>query len=365
MKPKPQPHLLELEPYKPGRPIEEVERELGLSGTIKLASNENPLGPSPRAVAALRAAAERVHFYPESGGPALVAKLADQLGVTRSMIVLGNGSNELIELLARAFAAPGEEIVMSADAFLVYRIVAHAIRAKAVAVAPRDGHHDLDAIAGAIGPRTRIVFLANPNNPTGTIFRREAFERFIERVPPEVLVVVDQAYCEYVDDETYPKLIDRLAALPSIVLLRTFSKIYGLAGLRIGYAVGHPDVISVVARLRQPFNVSSLAQVAAAAALDDFEHVERSRDLNREIRRALEQGLDALGLAYLPSQANFVLADVGDGARVTAAMLAEGVIVRPMDAYGMPSKIRITCGTAEQNERALAALALALGKALP
>ena len=360
MKPKPHPHLLDLEPYKPGRPIEEVERELGLTDTIKLASNENPLGPSPRAVAALRAAAERVHFYPEGGAPELVAKLADKLGVDPAMIALGNGSNELIELIARGFAGADDEIVMSADAFLVYKLVAQALRARAVTVPPRDGHHDLDAIAAAVGPRTRIVFLANPNNPTGTIFRRREWERFIAKLPPSVVVVVDQAYCEYVDDESYPVLLDELGSRPALVLLRTFSKIYGLAGLRIGYALGDPEVIAIVARLRQPFNVNSLAQVAALAALDDDEHVERSRRVNTEIRLALAKGLSALGLSHLPSQANFVLVDVGDGAAVTAAMLRRGVIVRPMDAYGMPSKIRITCGTAEQNERALAALAEAL-----
>ena len=360
MKPKPHPHLLDLEPYKPGRPIEEVERELGLSGTIKLASNENPLGPSPRAVAALRAAADRVHFYPESGGPELVAKLARKLGIDRSMIALGNGSNELIELLARSFAGPDDEIVMSADAFVVYKLVARAIRARAVAVSARNGHHDLAAMAAAVGPRTRLVFLANPNNPTGTIFRRADWERFIGRIPPEITVVVDQAYCEYVDDESYPSLLGELAERPALVLLRTFSKIYGLAGLRIGYALGDPDVISVLARLRQPFNVNSLAQVAATAALDDDEHVQRSRKVNSETRRALASGLDALGLPYLPSQANFVLVEVGDGAAVTAAMLRQGVIVRPMDAYGMPTKIRITCGTADQNDRALAALAEAV-----
>jgi histidinol-phosphate aminotransferase len=303
-----------------------------------------------------------VHFYPEGGAPELVAKLADKLGIDPSMIALGNGSNELIELVARGFAGPDDEIVMSEDAFVVYKLVARALRARAVTVPSREGHHDLDAIAAAVGPCTRIVFLANPNNPTGTIFRRREWEHFIAKLPESVVVVVDQAYCEYVDDESYPALLDELGTRPALLLLRTFSKIYGLAGLRIGYALGDPAVIDVLARLRQPFNVNSLAQVAALAALDDDEHVERSRVVNTTIRRALADGLDALGLTFLPSQANFVLVEVGDGAAVTDAMLRRGVIVRPMEAYGMPSRIRITCGTAEQNDRALAALAAALAE---
>ena len=346
MKPVPHRHLSAIEPYKPGRPIEEVERELGLSGTIKLASNENPLGASPAAIAAVRRAVEKIHFYPEGGAPELAAKLAAKLGVDPACLVFGNGSNELIELCARAFARGGDDIVFSADGFAVYRLVAQAIEARAVPVPAREHHHDLPAIADAIGPRTRVVFLANPNNPTGTIFRRAQWESFVRRVPENVLLVVDQAYCEFVDDAEYPMLLDELRSRPGLVLLRTFSKIYGLAGLRIGYAVGDREVIDAVSRLRQPFNVNSLAQAAALAALDDDVHVERSRRVALEGRQTFARRLSGLGLDFVPSQANFVLVEVGDGAAVTDALLRRGVIVRPMSGYGMPSKIRITFGTA-------------------
>jgi histidinol-phosphate aminotransferase len=356
MKPVPHTHLEGIQPYKPGRPIEEVERELGLSGTIKLASNENPLGASPAAIAAVREAVGRIHFYPESGAPELAAKLAAKLGVDPAALVFGNGSNELIELSARAFAGAGDEIVFSADGFAIYAIVAQSIDARAVAVAPREHHHDLPAIAAAIGPRTRVVFLANPNNPTGTIFRRAEWEDFVGRVPEHVLLVVDQAYCEYVDDTEYPALLDELAGRPGMILLRTFSKIYGLAGLRIGYAVGDREVIDAISRLRQPFNVNSLAQAAAFAALDDDAHVERSRRVVRDGRETFARALSAMGLTYVPSHANFVLVEVGDGAVVTEALLRRGVIVRPMAGYGMPSKIRITFGTEEQNRCCLDAL---------
>jgi histidinol-phosphate aminotransferase len=363
MKPLAHPHLSAIEPYKPGRPIEEVERELGLSGTIKLASNENPLGASPAAIAAVRRAVEKIHFYPEGGAPELAAKLAAKLGVDPACLVFGNGSNELIELCARAFARGGDEIVFSADGFAIYRLVAQAIEARAVPVPARGHHHDLAAIADAIGPRTRVVFLANPNNPTGTIFRRAQWETFVRRVPEDVLLVVDQAYCEFVDDADYPMLLDELSARPGLVLLRTFSKIYGLAGLRIGYAVGDREVIDAVSRLRQPFNVNSLAQAAALAALDDDAHVERSRRVALEGRYTFARTLGALGVDFVPSQANFVLVEVGDGAAVTDALLRRGVIVRPMSGYGMPSKIRITFGTAEQNRRCLDELASVLAEA--
>jgi len=362
MKPVPHPHLLGIEPYKPGRPIEEVERELGLSDTIKLASNENPLGASPAAIEAVRSAVRRLHYYPEGGAPELAARLAAKLGVAPACLVFGNGSNELIELAARAFARSGDEIVFSADGFAIYALVAQALDARAVPVPPRDHHHDLPAIADAIGPRTRVVFLANPNNPTGTIFRRNEWEAFLRRVPGDVLLVVDQAYCEYVDDPDYPMLLDELPRRPGMVLLRTFSKIYGLAGLRIGYAVGDPDVIDAISRLRQPFNVNSLAQAAALAALDDDAHVERSRRVALEGRGEFARALESMGVDYVPSQANFVLLEVGDGAAVTDALLRRGVIVRPMSGYGMPSKIRITFGTAEQNRRCLDALADALAE---
>jgi len=363
MKPIPHPHLSDIQPYTPGRPIEEVERELGLSDTVKLASNENPVGASPAAIDAVRKALDRIHFYPEGGAPELAEKLARKLGVQPASLVFGNGSNELIELSARAFAGKGDEIVFSADGFAIYALVAQAIQARPVPVPPRDHHHDLPAIAAAIGPRTRVVFLANPNNPTGTIFRRAEWQEFVRHVPSDVLLVVDQAYWEYVDDPGYPLLLEELACHPGLLLLRTFSKIYGLAGLRIGYAIGDWELIDAISRLRQPFNVNSLAQAAALAALDDEAHVERSRRVALDGRDLFARELARMGVHYVPSQANFVLVEVGDGDVVTDALLRRGVIVRPMRGYGMPSKVRITFGTAEQNRRCLDALASALAEA--
>jgi histidinol-phosphate aminotransferase len=350
-------HILGLVPYKPGRPIEEVERELGLSGVIKLASNENPLGPSPAALRAIAEALPRIHRYPEGGAFELTLKLAARLSVAPEQIVFGNGSNELIELLVRTFVAAGDEVVMSSDAFLIYDLVTRAAGGRSVRIPAKAHHHDLAAMARAIGPRTRVVFIASPNNPTGTIVTRQEWRTFLASVRSDVVVAVDQAYLEYVDDADYADALADLPSHPGIVVMRTFSKIYGLAGLRIGYGVASKEVSDALARVRQPFSVNLLAQVAALAALDDRAHVERSRDLVRRARERYARGLDALGLEYVSSQANFVLVRVGAGARVSEAMLERGVIVRPMDAYGMPEMIRITFGTPEEDTRCLAALA--------
>jgi histidinol-phosphate aminotransferase len=351
-----------LMPYKPGKPVEEVERELGITDSVKLASNENALGASPRAIEAAKKAVERMHFYPEGGAVVLTEMLARKLEVEPRQLVIGNGSNELIELLVRIFAGPGDEVVMSADAFLIYSIVTVAVGATPVKVAARAYTHDLEAMADAIGPRTKLVFLANPNNPTGTIFDRDAWARFLSRVRHDVVVVVDEAYVEYVDDPQAPDVLADLAEHPGLCVLRTFSKVYGLAGMRIGYAVSSAQIAGAMARLRQPFNVNAPAQAAAVAALQDVEHVERSRALVSDARRVYAEALDSLGVQWIASQANFVLVDVGDGDLITEAMLRRGVIVRPMRAYGMASKIRITFGTAEQNRRCLDALAQALGE---
>ncbi|MBI5506277.1 MAG: histidinol-phosphate transaminase [Deltaproteobacteria bacterium] len=345
-----------LQPYKPGRPIEEVERELGIRGSIKVASNENPLGPSPLALEALRDALPGIHRYPDGGALVLAEKLAASLGVEPQRIVFGNGSNELLELSCRLFAGPGDEVLFSADAFLVYPLVSIAVGATAVKAPARGFEHDLGAIAARLTPRTRVVFLANPNNPTGTIFRRAEWERFLARVPEDVCVVLDEAYFEYVEDPEYPNGLDFLDRHPGLVVTRTFSKIYGLAGLRIGYGVGSLEVMDALARLRQPFNVNMLAQVAACAALDDDAHVEASRRRVRAGRRRWSQACAALGLDFVPSHANFVLVRVGDGRAVTEALLQRGVIVRPMDAYGFPGHVRVTFGTEAEDERTIAAL---------
>lgn len=345
-----------LQPYKPGRPIEEVERELGIRGSIKVASNENPLGPSPLALQALHAALSSIHRYPEGGAVVLAGKLAAKLGVSPANLIFGNGSNEILELCCRLLAGPGDEVLFSADAFLVYPLVTIAAGATAVAAPPRGFEHDLDAIAARLTPRTRVVFLANPNNPTGTIFRRDQWERFLERVPQDVCIVLDEAYFEFVEDPGYPCGIDYLDRHPGLVVTRTFSKIYGLAGLRIGYGVGSVELIDALARLRQPFNVNLLAQVGAIAALDDDAHVEASRGRVRDSRVRWSHACATLGLEFVPSHANFVLVRVGNGKAVTEAMLRLGVIVRPMDAYGFPAHVRITFGTEAEDERAIAAL---------
>jgi histidinol-phosphate aminotransferase len=355
MKPVIPSHLLALEPYRPGRPIEEVERELGITA-IKVASNENPLGPSPKALAAMRDACTKVHRYPEGGAFLLGERLARQLGTTPAHLTFGNGSNELIELLVRVFVGAGDEVVMSADAFAVYPIVTAAVRARAVRVPARNWRHDTDAMSRAVGPATKLVFVASPNNPTGTIVGEAAWRELLERVPEHVVIVVDQAYREFVDDPDYADALGDVFVRPNVVVLRTFSKIYGLAGLRIGYAVSPAAIADVLARVRQPFNVNAVAQAAALAALDDDAHVARSRALVLDARRRWARALDELGAAWVPSQANFVLVRVGRGADATRKMLERGVIVRPMDGYGMPEMIRITFGTPEEDERCLAAL---------
>ena len=346
-----------LAPYSPGKPIEELERELGIHGSIKLASNENPLGPSPRAVAAITAALGDVHRYPDGSAFHLRRRLADRLRVGEDQIVIGNGSNEIIELVVRVFLRPGDEAVMADQAFVVYRLVVQAAGGTARLVPLRDFTHDLDAIAATIGPRTRLVFLSNPNNPTGTIFRRPAWLRFLARVPAGVVVVADDAYAEYAEDPEYPDTIhERGDGRVPVVSLRTFSKLHGLAGLRVGYGVGPADVIDAIGRIRQPFNVNSLALVAACAALDDEDHVRRTLATNREGLAFLKDAFSRLGLSAVPSAANFVLVEVGDGAAVYRGLLARGVIVRPMEGYGFPRHVRVTVGTKAENARFVDAL---------
>jgi histidinol-phosphate aminotransferase len=356
------PWLASLVPYQPGKPVEEVEREYGICDSIKLASNENPLGPSPGAVEALRGALAGIHRYPDGGGFYLKQRLATKLGVGAEQIALGNGSNEILELVARTFLRPGEDAVMSEQAFVVYASVVQAAAGIPRAVPLREFTHDLDAIAAAVRKSTRLVFLGNPNNPTGTIYRRSAFERLLERLPKDVVVVADDAYAEYVTDPEYPHTLDYLRADRLLITLRTFSKIYGLAGLRIGYGVGPAELVAALERIRQPFNVNVLAQVAALAALDDDEHVERSRRANREGMLFLEREFTRLGLAYVPSQANFVLVRVGAGGEVYERLLRRAVIVRPVGGYGFPEHVRVTVGTAEENRRFVGALEGALSQ---
>jgi len=349
-----------LAPYPPGMPVEELEREYGIHDSIKIASNENPLGPSPRAVAAVIEAAKNMHRYPDGAAFYLRRALAQRLGVSPETLIFGNGSNEIIELAARTFLRPGDEAVMAAQTFVIYRSVVQAVGGSPKEVPLRNFTHDLEGFAEAIGPRTRMVFLANPNNPTGTIFKRHDWEEFLAAVPPKVVIVMDEAYAEYVDDPAYPNSLDDHSSNHLILTLRTFSKIYGLAALRIGYGVSSPEVIDLMNRVRQPFNVSSLAQAAALAALDDAGHVEATRKVNREGMAYLKRECDRLGLQWVPSWANFLLVQVGSGAQTYERLLRQGVIVRPMGFYGFPDHVRVTVGTQTENERFVVALERAL-----
>lgn len=351
------PYLKTLLPYSPGKPIEEVEREFGVAGAAKLASNENPFGPSPLALKAMQEAAATVHRYPDGAGTALKACLAERLGVEPAQIALGNGSNELLELAARIFLQPGDEAVMARPAFIIYRMACQALGAVAVEVPCRDFVHELAGMAAAVSSRTKLLFVGNPNNPTGTAVPPATLEAFVRRLPPEPLLILDEAYWEFLPEGERPRSLDWVREGRRCFVLRTFSKIYGLAGLRVGYGVGPPELVGLLDRLRAPFNVNTLAQVAAAAALEDRAHVTRTIAGTAEGRAALTAGLTTLGFRPVPSVTNFLLVDVRrDGAAVAEALLRRGVIVRPMGAYGLPTHLRITVGTAAENARALEAL---------
>lgn len=355
------PGVAGLKPYEPGKPIETLEREYGVRNAIKLASNENPLGPSPLALEAVIKASAKLALYPDGAGFALKAALGRHLGVQPEQVVLGNGSNEILELVTRTFVTPADEVVFSEHAFAVYPIVTQAVGATARVAPARDYGHDLDAMAGLVNENTRLVFVANPNNPTGTYLAREALEAFITSMPSHVLVVLDEAYFEFVDAPDYPDGIAWLERFDNLLVTRTFSKIYGLAGLRVGYGVGHPKLISLLERVRQPFNVNSAAMAAAEAALADHEHLRRSRALNASGMAQLVAGIEALGLHALPSVGNFLAVHVGrDAAPVYEALLRQGVIVRPVAGYGMPEFLRVTIGRPEENVRFLQALEAAL-----
>jgi histidinol-phosphate aminotransferase len=349
-------YIRSLIPYEPGKPIEEVEREYGISGSVKLASNENPLGPSPRALAVLRERLPELHLYPDGDCFYLKRALAQKLGVQPDRLIFGNGSNEIIELAARTFMRPGDEAVMAEQAFVVYELIVQAVGGKRKTVPLKNFTHDLAAIADAVTPQTRLVFLANPNNPTGTIYRRREWQAFLERISPDVLVIVDEAYFEYVEEADYPNSLDYHARHPAILTLRTFSKLYGLAGLRIGYGIGAKGVIALMQRVRQPFNVNAPAQWAALAALDDTEHVQRSLGVNQQGVKYLQTEFARLGLSYVPSQANFILVRVGNGPEVFQRLLQQGVIVRPMVGYKFPEHVRVTVGTMAQNQKLISAL---------
>ncbi len=357
-------HVRAIQPYVPGKPIAETAREMGLeeADILKMASNESPLGPSPKAVAAIRTALDTLHYYPDGNGFELKALLTKKLGVAAESFVLGNGSNDVLELAARAYLTPGDSAVHSQHAFMVYPLAIQAIGAKGIVVPAKDYGNDLDAIARAIRADTKVVFLANPNNPTGTFSPWNEILRFVQRVPPRVLVVLDEAYGEYLPDDLKSPSTAWIAKHPNVIVTRTLSKAFGLAGLRVGYAIATPAVADVMNRVRQPFNVNTLALVAACAALTDDEFIARSRAVNAAGLEQLKQGFAKLGLEHIPSWGNFITVRVGDAGRVYRDLLADGVIVRPIAGYGLPEHLRVTVGLPEHNERFLAALDRSLSK---
>ncbi len=353
-----------LSPYQPGKPVSTLARELGLDPAkiSKLASNENPLGPAPAAIDAMQRLLKEQGRYPDGAGHALRHRLAEHHGVSAEQVTLGNGSNDVLDLIARTFLGPGRSTVLSQHAFAVYAISATAVGARLIEVPAVEYGHDLDAMLAAIMPDTRVLWVANPNNPTGTWRTRDALRAFLENVPSNVVVVLDEAYVEYVDGHQHPDYPDASAwiteaAFPNLVVTRTFSKAYGLAGLRVGYAVSSAEVADFLNRVRQPFNVNALAQAAAVAAFDDEEHLVKSIALNRAGLKQFEQGLIELDLRWIPSVGNFLCVDFARPAQpIFAALLREGVIVRPVGNYGLPNHLRISIGTEAENAHCLRAL---------
>lgn len=347
------PDIARLVPYSPGKPLGEVERELGIDGAVKLASNENPLGSSPRALEALDAGKDALHLYPDDGAPDLTRALAARWNVSGDHVIVGNGSDEIINMVVKAFVPPGEEVVMADHTFVMYKLTVTGGHGVCVEVPLKDWRYDLPAMARAVTGRTRVIFVCNPNNPTGTMVTRDEVREFMAAVPDDVIVVFDEAYYEYVRDPHYPDTLDYVRQHRPVVVLRTFSKIYGLAGLRIGYGITTPEIAGYLHRVRNPFNVNTLAQFAARAALGDEQHVTASRALNEAEMASVDSGLRALGMAPLPSQANFLYFDTHrDGRAVFDRLLQEGVIVRHI----VGSMLRVTIGRPEENRRFLTAL---------
>ena len=357
-------YIRSIAPYQPGKPIAELARELGIhpDKIIKLASNENPLGVSPLAMRAIQAAIADLARYPDGNGFELKQALCKRYGVEMAQIVLGNGSNDVLNAAARAFLTPSSEAVYSQHAFAIYALEIQYTGAAGVEAPAREFAHDLTAMLAAITARTRMIFIANPNNPTGTLAGAAELHGFLRKVPPQIIVVLDEAYNEYIPDALKSDSLAWLAEFPNLIVTRTFSKAYGLAGLRVGYAFAHPDVADLMNRVRQPFNVNSISLAAAAAGLDDREFVRRSFELNQAGMRQLTAGLTRLGIDYIPSAGNFVSINVKDGAAVFQRLLKRGVIVRPIGAYGMPAYLRVSIGLESENQRFLDALAQSLAE---
>lgn len=356
-----------LQPYQPGKPLDELEREYGIKQAVKLASNENPLGPGHLAVDAIKAHIAYIARYPDGNGFALKTKLAARHNVGIDQITLGNGSNDILELLTRAYVSPEHEIIFSQHAFAVYPIVTQAVGATAVITPARNWGHDLEKMREKISDKTRVIFIANPNNPTGTWLAENELENFLKDVPRDVLVVLDEAYFEYASDPgmkatDYPDGSQWLTDFPNLIVTRTFSKVYGLAGLRIGYSLSHPDVADILNRVRQPFNINSLALEAASAALDDEAHLVKSLECNVLGMQQLIHAFSEMNLEYIPSVGNFICVNISNGLKIYESLLQYGVIVRPVANYEMPEYLRITVGTAEENNRFIAALKKVLNR---
>lgn len=352
------PALENLPVYQPGRPVEEVARELGLSAgsIIKLASNENPLGPSPLAVAAMRKALRGLNMYPDGSAFYLKRKLAAKLGVTPANLVLGNGSNDIIEFLGHALLGPGVDVIVSQYCFAIYPIVARLLGARVITVPAREHGHDLGAMFEAITVNTKLAFVANPNNPTGTIAPAAELRRLVARIPDNVVLALDEAYIEFLDEAPDFLPLVRAGKKPNVILLRTFSKIYGLAGLRLGYAIGHPAFIAALEKIRQPFNINSMAAAAGLAALDDAAHIRRTRQNNFRQRQFLEAAFAEMGVEFVPAAANFILVKVGAGQEVFEQLQRAGIITRPMGGYQLPEWVRVSIGTPAENRRCVKAL---------
>jgi histidinol-phosphate aminotransferase len=352
------PYILEIKPYQPGKPVEELERELGVEGAIKIASNENPHGPSPKAVEAMRGALDEMHRYPDGAAFALRAKLADRYGIRGDQLVFGCGADEVLELLAKSFLGPGDEVVYAWPSFAMYPVIVKGMGASSVQVPlDEDLQHDLDAMAKAVNDRTKMVVLCNPNNPTGTAFRAKEFEAFVKALPDELILVVDEVYWDFARSDDLPDTLGLIARRPGTISVRSFSKLYGLAGMRIGYGICDAELADLLNRARHPFNVSRLAEVAALAALDDTEHVERTLRRNREGAEMLTRDLEALGLRVWPTDTNFILVRTDrTGTELYEALLHEGVIVRPLPGTGLDQHVRVTIGTPEENQRLIEAM---------
>ncbi|NSW83402.1 MAG: histidinol-phosphate transaminase [Syntrophothermus sp.] len=349
--------IFSLKPYVPGKPIEEVERELGLKDIVKMASNENPLGPSPRAQEAVVNAAKDLNLYPDGNCFYLKEKLAEKFDRSQDCFMIGNGSDELLRLITETFVQPSDEVIYGDPSFSEYEFMTCVMGGKVKPVRLANFTYDLQAMKAAVTENTKIIYVCNPNNPTGTVVTREQLEKFMESLDEDILVVFDEAYYEYVDDPEFQSGLEYLDRGYNVIVLRTFSKIYGLAGLRIGYGISTPEIVAAVNRVREPFNVNLVAQKAAVAALEDEEHLTRSREINRQGKEYLYRELQAMGLRYVPTQANFIFLDTGQDCRqVFQQLLRQGVIVRTGDIFGYPTYIRVTVGTDEQNLRFISSL---------